>query len=97
MAKKIKWSTRARREQFAILEYWTNRNKSKTYSSKLSREFLDYINLLPDEPFIGKAVSYDNIRFIIVREYLIFYLIADDYIEIITIWDSRRDPDKFKI
>ncbi|MFD2872674.1 type II toxin-antitoxin system RelE/ParE family toxin [Mucilaginibacter ximonensis] len=97
MAKKIKWSTRARREQFAILEYWANRNKSKTYSLKLSREFLDYINLLPNEPLLGKAASRDNVRFIIVREYLIFYLIMDDYIEIITIWDSRRDPNKLKL
>ena len=39
MAAKVVWSVRARRERFEILEYWANRNKSKTYSRKLYQLF----------------------------------------------------------
>jgi toxin YoeB len=97
MVKKIRWSVRARRERFEILEYWANRNKSKSYSAKLNQEILDNINLLSKTPYIGKAIDIKDVRFLIVRDYLIHYQINDNYIEIITIWDSRRDPQKFKL
>ena len=97
MAKKIKWSIRARKERFEILKYWANRNKSKVYSAKLNQEFLDTIELVKKTPFIGIAVDKRNVRFIITGNYLIYYLISDAYIEIITIWDSRRNPQKFKL
>jgi hypothetical protein len=32
-----------------------------------------------------------------VRNYLIYYQISDSYIDILAIWDSRRDPKKFKL
>jgi plasmid stabilization system protein ParE len=67
MVKKIKWSIRARQERLEILEYWANRNKSKVYSAKLSREFLDNIDLLPKAPYIGKSIQIENVRFLIVR------------------------------
>jgi toxin YoeB len=35
MVEKIEWSERARKELLEILEYWTNRNKSKIFSIKL--------------------------------------------------------------
>jgi plasmid stabilization system protein ParE len=97
MVKKIKWSARALRERFEILQYRANRNKSKVYSAKLNQEFLDNINLLSKTPYIGKAIDIKDVRFLIVRDYLIYYQVIDAYIEIITIWDSRRNPQKFKL
>jgi plasmid stabilization system protein ParE len=97
MVKKIRWSVRARQERLEILEYWANRNRSKAYSAKLSREFLDNIDLLPKAPFIGKSIQIEDVRFLIVRDYLIYYQISDSYIDILAIWDSRRDPKKFKL
>jgi len=97
MVKKIKWSIRARQERLEILEYWANRNKSKVYSARLSQEFLDNIDLLSKAPYIGKSIQIENVRFLIVRDYLIYYQISDSYIDILAIWDSRRDPKKFKL
>ena len=34
MAKKIKWSPLAEREFKEIIAYWTNRNKSESFSEK---------------------------------------------------------------
>jgi len=36
-------------------------------------------------------------RIKIVGDYLMYYKIENTYIEIIAIWDSRRDPKKFKL
>jgi addiction module RelE/StbE family toxin len=97
MAKKIDWSERARRELFEILAYWSNRNKSKVYSKKLNQLFLEDVERLSETPEIGKPTRFLNVRMIIVRDYLVYYKIHTLYIEIITIWDSRRDPEKFTL
>ncbi|MEO8887028.1 MAG: type II toxin-antitoxin system RelE/ParE family toxin [Mucilaginibacter sp.] len=97
MAKKIKWSARARKERFEILEYWSNRNKSKRYSSKLNQLFLDNIELLTQTPHIGKPTHITDLRVIIVRDYLFYYQVQSSFIEVITIWDPRRDLSKFRL
>ncbi|HEY4195026.1 MAG TPA: type II toxin-antitoxin system RelE/ParE family toxin [Mucilaginibacter sp.] len=97
MAKKIKWSARAQQERFEILDYWANRNKSKFYSIKLNQLFLDNIELVSKTPELGKPTKYPLVRIKIVRDYLIYYQINSDSIEIITIWDSRRNPKNFRL
>jgi toxin YoeB len=97
MAKKINWSPRAQQDRFEILEYWADRNKSKVYSEKLNRLFLNSIELLAKTPELGKPTKYSLVRIKIVRDYFIYYQINYDFIEIITIWDTRRNPKKFKL
>ncbi len=97
MAKKIKWSDRAQKERFEILKYWSNRNKSKVYSSKLNQLFLENLEILTQTPEIGIPTHITDIRIKIVRDYLVYYKIQPSYIEIITVWDPRRDPNKFKM
>ena len=98
MAKKqVKWSLKAIHDKIDILDYWIERNKSKTYSIKLNKLFDKSINSLADFPEQGKKSDYKNIRIKIVRHYLIFYLIKEDYPEIVRIWDTRRNPKNLKI
>jgi len=98
MAKKeIKWSLKAIHDKIDILEYWIDRNKSKNYSIKLNKLFDKSINTLSNYPEQGKKTDYKNIRIKIVRHYLIFYQIRDEFIEIVRIWDARRNPKKIKI
>jgi len=97
MAKKIDWSERARKELFEILKYWTKRNKSKTYSEYLNRLLLESVEIVAELPESGKPTKFNNIRIKIVRDYLVYYRIEVEYIEVITIWDSRRNPKKFKL
>ena len=98
MAKKeVKWSLIAIHDKIDILEYWIERNKSKTYKIKLDKLFDKSINSISNHPEQGKKSYYKDIRIKIVRQYLIFYLINDHYIEIVRIWDARRNPNKFKI
>jgi len=97
MAKKISWTPRALLDRLEILEYWSNRNKSKVYSKKLYELFASNIKLVAKNPELGKTTEFPSVRVIIVTNYLIYYNIGDNDIEILTIWDTRRDPKKFKL
>ena len=97
MAKKVTWTYRALQDRLEILEYWNSRNKSKTYSSKLYKAFANHIKLIAQAPEIGKPSEFADVRFIIVIDYLIYYSNQANHIEIVAIWDSRRNPVKLKL
>ena len=96
MAKKIIWSRRSQNDRIDILEYWIRRNRSQTYSEKLNKLFKEAVKQIADYPEIGKPSDNKNIRIKVVRDYLILYELKDKQITILTIWDSRQDPEKLK-
>jgi plasmid stabilization system protein ParE len=97
MFREIIWSSKAIQEWIEILEYWTNRNKSNAYSLKLDHLFKESFAIIVKSPEIGKPTDFPLVRIKIIRDYLIYYRIKPDYIEILTIWDSRRNPQKFSL
>ena len=97
MAKKIIWSDRAKFELNGILEYWYYRNKSETYSLKLSDLFDEAVRKVANSPEIGKYTNNKESRIIIVRDYYLVYEELEKYVLILTIWDSRQNPDSLKI
>jgi len=97
MVKKIRWSKRAQREKHEILQFWKTKNQSDTYSIHLNQLFLDSVELLAKSPEIGLISSEYDVRIKIVRDYLIYYRIKNNFIDILAIWDSRRNPKKFKL
>lgn len=46
---------------------------------------------------IGVQSDVQNVRNLIEADYNIFYEIRSEAIEIITIWDSRQNPDNLNI
>jgi toxin YoeB len=96
MAKQVIWSLRAQNDKKEILDYWRQRNKSNTYSKKLNELFKESIRIILDFPQIGKVTDDTKARIKIVRDYLIIYEETETQIFILTIWDSRQDPDKLK-
>ncbi len=97
MAKEIRWSVRADQDRIDIFEYWTKRNKSTAYSIKLNKLFIESVEKLIEQPELGHEVNSPLVRRIIVTHYLIYYQINPDSIQVLTIWDSRRNPKKFKL
>jgi plasmid stabilization system protein ParE len=91
--RKIVWSDRAIKRLFGILEFYDQRNKSKTYSKKLYRLIQKQVSVLIKLPDIGLKTTEDTIKGLIVGDYIIYYQITDDKIIIHTIWDSRQNPD----
>ena len=92
MAKQIIWSWLAQENRIKILKYWIDSN---LYSIKLNKLFEDSVDLLSKFPLIGVKSNLENIRIKLVRDYRIAYKINDETIEILTIWDSRQNPNDF--
>ena len=96
MVKEVNWSSRAKIDLFDILEYWKHRNQSSTYSGKLFDLFEQNLNSIKEHPGIGKITYYKGVRLKIVKNYLLVYYFKQEYVYLITIWDSRRDPKQLK-
>lgn len=88
MDRKIIWSRRSQNDRIEIFKFWNNHNKSNAYSKKLNELFKGAIRLISE---------YKKARIKIVRDYLIIYEIdAQEQLLILTIWDSRQDPEKLR-
>lgn len=96
MARTVIWTPLAQRKRKEILEFWTERNKSTAYSKKLNSLFKEAAKLLSDHPNIGRRTDFPGVRVKIVRDYLLFYEYTDTKIYVLTVWDSRQDPDELK-
>lgn len=98
MAKfKIEWSTQAKFDLSDILEYYNTTNGNHRYSQKLFNLIDEYIQHLPDNPLLGLATEYKNVRLLIVGNYHVVYEIDNYIILIIMIWDARRNPNNKNI
>jgi len=99
MAKrKINWTEKANLERKEILQYWINRNKSKRYSIKLNKLFVETLKKTAENPMIGRKTDFDeNIRVKIVRDYLLFYKFDDKQLKVLSIWDGNRDDNKLEV
>ncbi len=95
MVRRLIWSNLALQQKRDIFEYWNKRNKSKTYSRKLNNLFNKAAELLTDYPSIGEKTDYENVRLKLVRDYWMVYRITDKHIQILTVWDTRRNPEDF--
>ena len=97
MFRQVKWSARSVYEWSDMLDYWTNRNKSNAYSLKLDRLLKESLDKIARASETGKPTDFPSVRTKIVRDYLVYYRIHPEYIDILGIWDSRRDPKKFRL
>jgi len=96
--RKVVWSRRAQNERKKIVEFWIENNQSTTYSRKLERLFRKKLRLLGTNPYIGRKTDLgDNIRIKIIRDYHLFYQIDNKTITILTLWDTRQDPEDFRL
>lgn len=95
--RKIVWTTKANIERQDILHYWIMRNKSKNYSIKLNKLFIETLNVLSVHPNLGRKTDASTIRVKIVRDYLIFYKVNKEELIVLSVWDSRRDDKKLSL
>jgi len=94
MAKRLRWTEFAKSQRKNILKYWNDRNKSQNYSRKLNVFFNEIALMILKKPKIGVKLSDSECRARLIRDYYIIYLISDKTIEIVSIWDTRQDPEK---
>ena len=93
MAKQVIWSSQAKKDLKAILYYWEKRNKSKVYPKKLNRLIRAAIKILAQYEIPRRQTDFHKVFVKIVREYKIYFSENEGNIYIITIWDTRQNPD----
>ena len=91
--RKIVWSTIAKIEKRNIFKYWNERNKSNIYSKKLNDLFNEKTLRLSETPLVGRKTDIENVRVVLIRDYLMIYQIFSDHILIISVWDGHQNPD----
>lgn len=96
-AKSIVWSLQARNDRREILKFWFVHTGNKRYSEKLARLFREATHYLARFNYLGRATDIKNVRVTVCGDYLIFYRITRLSIEIITLFDNRRNPKEVNI
>lgn len=94
MAKEVKWTDKSIKDRVEIYKYWAERNKSEVYSRNLDELFEKSARAISIFPLIGTPTNYKNVYAKIVRDYKIFYRLRIDEVQILRVWDTRRNPTK---
>ncbi len=95
MAKReIVWTNVSEIQLQEILKFFTQRNESAKYSRKLYKKFKTELKTAAKNPEIGIRTKLDQIKGLIIEDYILFYEILDDRILILKVWDCRQNPDK---
>ncbi len=76
------------------MSFWNERNKSTAYSEKLIIKINERINLLKNNPQLGKKTDFLNTRIMSLGHYSIIYRKIDNRIVITGFWDNRQNPSK---
>jgi len=97
MARRVIWTKKALKEKIGIIKYWINETGSSSYSKKLETKFRETIRNISDNNYLGKATDIEGVRLSIVSHYLLFYEIKRSHIEILTLFDSRRNPTDIEL
>lgn len=96
MVRKIVWTSRAEAIFTKILQYYIERNGSKTFSRRILEEVKNILNLLKKYPYLGSTTEMQDIRVLVTRNYKLFYQIEGGKIIVILILDNRENPDNLK-
>ena len=93
MGARIEWSDHAKARLKEIWDYWNDRNGTITFGQKLSKEINSKLLRISAFPEAGLPCVDPSIRYVIERSYRIYYQFDNGEIQVITIWDMRRDPE----
>ena len=94
VVKTVIWTDTAVRERRKILNYWTKRNKSSTYSEKLIFQILERVQFLLKNPESFISTDYNDIRTSTLGHYNIYYKTTKTELIVIAFWDNRQNPNK---
>lgn len=71
--RKVIWTTISENQLKEILLFFNNRNKSNKYAKKLYLQFKKELNTASKNPEIGLKTQLQDIRGLIISNYIIFY------------------------
>ena len=90
--REVVWTELAEADVHSILEYWTERNGSDTYSRKLARKFRMALFMCAAYPKAAISVAGSTLQYTLVGAYAIYYTLNEQHLVVHHVWDQRRDP-----
>lgn len=96
-ARQVKWSLRAINDKFSIYTYWTSRNRSTAYATKLEMLFNRALSQVAKFPTSGKITDVTGVRILIILHFKIFYSVRENEVIVLAVFDTRRDPERLKL
>lgn len=95
MAKQTVVWTRTADIHFAgVLQYWVEKNKSKSYSRSLIKLVSRCSELIAENPFLYTSSDFKNSRVSSLGHFSILYRTIDRRIIFTAFCDNRQDPNK---
>ena len=91
---KIEWAFLAEKQLDEILNFYTRRNRSSSYSQRLKREIWKIIRIIRKNRYYGEPLSENNNqRRVSVGNFVLIYEFDEDVVYIQSIRDGRRDEE----
>jgi plasmid stabilization system protein ParE len=95
--KRIVWTPQAKIDRYDILKFYAETGVSVKTLRKIDSQFKLTIKHLSIFPNLGKTFGIQNERIIYKGNYCMIYKILEEIVQIIQIWDTRRNPADFNI
>lgn len=92
--KTIRWTHTAEIQLFAVLQYWTDRNKSTSYAENLSAAVWERAEFILKNPMASIQTDVSDTRRAAMGHYSLLYRVDELGILITAFWDNRQDPKK---
>ncbi len=80
----------------SIKAFFDKRNQSTTYSKKLIKLFKESEILIQTHPYASIDTDMDDVRGHLVLDYILLFSIIEDEVQILRVWDTRREPSQLK-
>jgi len=96
MNKSLVWSERAKKDLSLIASFYDNRNGSSIYSKKLLKTFRSAASIIQKNPSISIDTVFEGVKAFIILDYILFYEVLEQHIFILTVCDSRRNPQQLE-
>lgn len=98
MVYKLVLSKQAETELYNILDYLStkwNENIAKEFANIFEKK----LDLIKYNPFLYPSFKNNNIirKCVVVKQVSVYYRISNDEVQIITVFDSRQNPDKLNL
>ena len=91
---KVIWTETAKLEFKDTCDYWNRRNGSKAYSKILRKLIVSSVAQIILFPKSGIPSALEGVRFVVIKDYLLFYQEVGLDIILLSFWDGRQDPEK---
>lgn len=92
---RVKWSGKARTELENTLDFWSENNKSDTYSVKIAIETEKVQKEIEENPyFLAQYIEEENVyqRIFFKKKFILYYEVKEDVVIILRFRSAKQKP-----